>query len=386
MHETIGLQGGSFNPIHNGHLAMAQAARDTLHLSRLIILPDGDPPHKAADLADKYDRLRMCELAAAGRFEVSAMEVERPGKTYTVDTLEALHSLYPQAVLYMIIGADTLHQLMTWKNPRRVFALCRFAVFGRDGLPLIDIEGAVVERMDAQIPDVSSTDIRARVHRGQSLEGLVPEAVAEYIGARRLYAPPTRASEQAIRAQLQKSLPPGRYRHILSVQKTLRGLAERWGYDVRKASLAGLLHDCAKGMTLPEMQAYVDAQGEWVDGMRRTTGALLHAPASAAMARATFGVTDPEILHAIWYHNTGSAEYGLLDQLLWIADMDEPRRKDFPGLAELRKLSMEDLDAATRMVLRLKMEHVEERAQDAHPDTAAALAAIEKKDEKEGDA
>lgn len=376
MQRTIGLLGGSFNPIHNGHLQMAAAAGSAVKLERVILLPDGDPPHKTRGLAPKRDRLRMTELAAAGRFEVSSMEVDRAGKTYTVDTLEALTLLYPGVRLYLIIGADTLHQLLTWKNAPRVFALCTFLVFARDGLPLINVPGADVIRLDAAIDDISSTEIRARVHRGQSLEGYVPEAVSDYIGAHRLYDPPVAMGIKAIRRRLAADLSPGRYGHTLGVAQTIRRLAARWGYDEKRAGLAGLLHDCAKFMPLDAMNAYLHAQGVQVDGARRASVALLHAPASMAMARAVYGVTDPEILRAIRYHNTGRAPMGTLDKLLCLADMVEPGRKVYPWMAGLRRMAQEDLDAAVLAALRLKLDYVQRQGKTAHPDTAAAAEAL----------
>lgn len=390
MRDTIGLLGGSFNPIHNGHLRMAQAAWEELSLDRLLIIPDGDPPHKSRELADKRHRLRMAELAAAGRFEVSAMEINRPGKTYTVDTLEALHTLYPDALLYMLIGADTLHEIEGWRNAPRVFELCRFAVFSRGGLPLIDVPGADIVRMHSAIPDISATALRQRVHCGHSLETYTPAAVEDYIGFHRLYNPPVQMPEKAIRKRLKETLPSGRYKHTLGVAKTIQRLASRWRYDELRATLAGLLHDCAKGMTLDEMNAYVDAQGLQAPDSYRKSTALLHAPASAAMARAVYGVTDPEILHAIRYHNTGSVPMSLLDKLLCVADMTEPGRKDFaeePGIEALRALSMRDLDEAVRQTFQRKLLHIQIRGQQAHPDTAAALAALEKEAmEREGTA
>lgn len=382
MGEMLGLLGGSFNPIHNGHLAMAEAARQEMKLDRLIILPDGDPPHKSTELAGKRDRLRMAELAAAGRFEVSAMEVERPGKTYTVDTLEVLHALYPDATLVMIIGADTLHEISSWRNAQRVFALCRFAVFARDDLPLMEVPGATVMRMQTPIPDISATEIRERVRQGLSLEGLTPQTVEDYIGSHRLYNPPPQASMKDIRKRLKDTLPPARYRHTLGVEKTMRVLAARWGYDIKKAALTGLLHDCAKGMDLERMDAYVDAHGLRVDEGRRASVALLHAVASAAMARAEYGVTDPEILTAIRYHNTGHTPMSRLDRLLYIADMTEPHRKPFPWMGALRSLAMEALDEAACDTMRIKLDYIRRRGKDIHPDTAAACAALEK--EREG--
>lgn len=385
MRETIGLLGGSFNPVHLGHLAMAEAAKRELGLTRLLIIPDGDPPHKSTELAGKHHRLRMTELAAAGRFEVSAMEVERPGKTYTVDTLEVLAALYPDAQLYMIIGADTLREISGWRNAARVFELCTFAVFGRDDLPLEDVPGAKWAQLKTEIPDISATEIRARVHAGLSLEGYTPRVVEDYIGLHRLYQPPVELGEKAMRKQLREMLPPARYKHTLGVEKTIRSLAVKWGYNEHKSMLAGLLHDCSKGLSLEDMRRYVDANGIQVDQERRVSVALLHAAASAAMARAEFGVTDPEILEAIRYHNTGRVPMGMLDKLLYMADMTEPGRH-MPWVEALRRMSVEDLDGAVLEGMRIKLEYLINRGRNAHPDTVAARAAMQTSIKREGTA
>ncbi len=378
MRETIGLLGGSFNPIHYGHLAMAEAAQNALGLKRVILIPAGDPPHKSAELAQKEHRLAMARLAADGRFEVSPMEVERPGKTYTVDTLTAFRALYPNADLLVLIGADTLHEIAGWRDAPRVFSLCRFAVFAREGAALSDVPGADVIRVDAVIPTVSATAIRDLTHRGHSLEGLTPPVVEDYIGERRLYDPPVRMRRKDIKKRLQHDLPPARYRHVTGVMDTCAALAKRWDYPVKRASLAGLLHDCAKGMPIEAMRQLVDDCGVRTDPMRRTARELLHAPASAAMARAVYGVTDPEVLRAVWYHNTGRPGMTLLDKLLCLADMTEPNRKPEPAVDAIRALSEKDLDAAVLAMLRRKLELVLERGREAHPDTAAALAAEER--------
>lgn len=378
MAETIGLLGGSFNPIHYGHLAMAEAARSELSLGQVVLLPAGDPPHKSDELAPKEDRLEMVRLASAGRFPVSTLEVDRPGKTYTVDTLEALHQAQPGADIVMIIGADTLHEIIKWKNAPRVFELCRFAVFARAGSSLIDVPGASITRMRTPVPDPTATEIRRRVHRGHSLEGLTPPDVIDYIGAHRLYDPPVQMTRKAIKKRLKADLPEPRFRHVLAVADTIAGLAKRYGYPEKKAVLAGLLHDCAKGMTLDQMRQTIDTCGVHTDPMRRTCRELLHAPVSAAVARAVYGVTDPDILHAIWYHNTGCPDMTMLDKLLCLADMIEPGRKGDQSLQTLRRLAQEDLDLAVREMLARKLSILVQNSRAIHPDTAASLTSMER--------
>lgn len=377
MVEAVGLLGGSFNPIHEGHLAMAEAAKKALGLDKIILMPAGNPPHKGEELAEKHHRLRMTELAAGDRFEVSAMEVERPGVTYTVDTLEALGALYPGAALWVIIGEDTLHEISTWHDARRVFSLCRFAVFARPPKPPPDVPSVAVTRLDVSIPTVSATAIRERIQKGFSLQGFVPEPVADYIGRHRLYHPPTLMDDDTMRRRLKSDLPGERFLHVLGVEETMRMLASRWGHDEERAALAGLLHDCAKSMSLKEMLYFMASVGEVTDQLRETSTALLHAPSGAAMARAVYGVTDPEILHAIRFHNTGCGNMGWMDKLLCIADMIEPGRHFTPKRQSIRERAMEDVDAALCGVLHAKIDRIRIRGKTLHPDTAIALKAIE---------
>jgi nicotinate-nucleotide adenylyltransferase len=383
MREAIGVLGGTFNPIHCGHLAMAEAAQEALHLTQTILMPAGDPPHKRKGLAKKRRRLQMVKLAAEGRFAVSDLEIERSGKTYTVDTLTALRAQHPDADLWMIIGADTLHEIKNWRDAPRVFTLCRFAVFARGGLSLPEVPGAQVTRIETPIPGISATEIRARVHRGASLSGLTPPEVIRYIGLNRLYDPPVRLSDKAMRARLKKDLSEARYRHVMGVEAAMRALARRWDYDEKRAALTALLHDCAKDLSLEAMLRLVDDNGEPTDPQRRTLRELLHAPAGAAMARAVYGVTDPDVLAAIAAHNTGRPHAGTLDKLLWLADMTEPGRKGRPWMATLRETAMKDINQAAYLAMRQKIAFIEADGKRVHPDTAAAYAALSRQQKEE---
>ncbi|MCL1795933.1 MAG: nicotinate (nicotinamide) nucleotide adenylyltransferase [Clostridia bacterium] len=384
MQPSIGLLGGSFNPIHYGHLAMAEAAVRALSLSAMIIMPAGDPPHKSVGLADKYDRLQMARLAAGDLYAVSALEVERPGKTYTVDTLDALAKLYPGFSAAVLIGADTLTEISGWQDSARVFTLCRFVVFGRNGLPLPDVPGADIIRLPDIIPDISASQIRARVRRGQSLDGYVPPSVADYIGEKRLYDPPARMPYPEMRAHLSGVLPSKRYLHTLGVENTMRKLANHWQYNAERAALTGLLHDCAKGLSFDELRKTAAEAGLHIDSRRMESCELLHAPVGAQLARAVYGVTDPEILRSVWYHSTGACPMNDLDKLLCVADMTEPGRRANDQINRLRKLSMRDLDEAARETLALKLAHVAQQGKAAHPDTERAIGSLGGNNEKGG--
>lgn len=195
----VGLMGGSFDPIHLGHIAIAGEARDALQLSHVLFLPSGRPPHKAHLGASPAQRLEMTRLAVEPLpwAQASDVEVCRQGTIYTVDTLQILSSQHPEAAFYYIIGADTLLDLPNWRNTQKVCTLCRFICLHRPGVAdeaigtaLEDLRsryGAQVHLVPASGPDVSSTEIRRRVARGQSTEGLLPCAVRAYIDRENLY-------------------------------------------------------------------------------------------------------------------------------------------------------------------------------------------------------
>ena len=204
--------GGSFNPIHTGHLLLADEVLELLGLDRVLFVPAALPPHKApATLAPADDRFAMVALAAAAhpRFEVSDLELRRVGPSYTVDTLDELARNGDE--LYLVIGSETFLDLLSWREPRRIAHLARLVVVPRAG-SLFDPETAAAQKvlreigLDAfarvqpgRVPDrgvliahatslpISASDLRARVREGRSLAYRMPEAVAAYIRARRLY-------------------------------------------------------------------------------------------------------------------------------------------------------------------------------------------------------
>ena len=194
----IGLMGGSFNHIHCGHVALARAALNSGKVERVLFLPTGNPPHKREGLADKFDRLRMVELAVAHEagMAVCREEIDRGGVIYTVDTLAALQSKMPDCSLTYLIGADTLRALGTWRRVETVIERCKFLVMMREGETREEVirlaglwasRGAQIDFLDARKMDISSTQIREYIRKNLPFERLVPEAVADYIRARGLY-------------------------------------------------------------------------------------------------------------------------------------------------------------------------------------------------------
>ena len=185
----IGILGGSFDPVHNAHLAIARAALEHLHLARVLWIPSGTPPHRGAPVAAAGHRAAMVRLAIAGepRFVLDEREIRKAAPGYTVETLEDLHSELGEATaLALLIGADQYSRLDTWHRWQDLFSLARIAVFARPGDALANAERVTVVPFAPL--DISSTAIRSRITAGDAPRELLPEAVLDYIQSHRLYS------------------------------------------------------------------------------------------------------------------------------------------------------------------------------------------------------
>jgi nicotinate-nucleotide adenylyltransferase len=190
----IGLYGGTFDPVHLGHLRAAENAREATKLDLVAFLPAAVPPHRGAPLSPAADRLEMARLATASNpcFEAWDTELRRPGPSYTVETVSALLCERPSDSFVLVVGADTWPEIVTWREPQKLLSLVEVAVVDRPGypaeVPVAPFPGARgVRRAEGPPLPVSATDVRERARQGLSVRYLVPDAVAEYIAARRLY-------------------------------------------------------------------------------------------------------------------------------------------------------------------------------------------------------
>jgi nicotinate-nucleotide adenylyltransferase len=206
----LGVLGGTFNPPHAGHTALARAALGELGLERVLLVPARVAPHKRlAEDPGPGHRLKMCRLAAEDEpgLEVSTLELDRPGPSYTVDTLNLIHANHPQVPLTLIVGADVALTLPLWRRPREIARLARLAVAVRTGTER-DAVLAALRTLDKAAPvflamdpvEASSSDIRARVAAGRPLEGLVSGRVHDYIDAHRLYLGEPHHASSAVEA------------------------------------------------------------------------------------------------------------------------------------------------------------------------------------------
>ena len=194
----LGVLGGTFDPVHHGHLVLAERAREQLKLGKVLWLPAGDPWRKAErQVAAAKHRVEMVRraISGSGEFELSTLEIEREGPTYTVDTLAALGDQYPGDELFFLLGQDALEDVLNWRDPERLIALATLAVAARGE------ERRSPAALDRLVPglsgrvtwiemlrlEISATELRRRAAAGQSLRYVTPDAVATYIREQRLY-------------------------------------------------------------------------------------------------------------------------------------------------------------------------------------------------------
>lgn len=197
--KKIAMFGGTFNPIHMGHLNIAEGFLKGLGLDKIIFVPTSIPPHKSYEgNVSAYDRFKMCELATENfaKFEVSDIEINRDGPSYTVTSLEKFHNIYPNDEIYLIVGADMFLTLQSWYKADNIFKLAIVCVAPRDD---IDIKilcdhaqklgklGARTRIVNVPLFNISSTEVRDKARLGKKLDGLVPKNVEEYIYEKKLY-------------------------------------------------------------------------------------------------------------------------------------------------------------------------------------------------------
>lgn len=391
----IGIFGGTFDPPHLGHRAAAEQIKHFLGLDKVILVPAKLPPHKELSVlsASAEDRLAMTKAMAdgldpKGSFIVSDIELRREGKSYTIDTLEALHEEYPEDELWLCMGSDMFLTFREWKDPERI---CRLA--GICGFTRVPQESGEAMRQEArkleqefhartfvlELPedvDVSSSDVRnllgAKKH--QEINRLLWSQVYGYILRQGLYGLKVnmkKLTDYQLRAVSYSMMKAKRIPHVQGTEQEAVKLAKRWGANVRNARRGAILHDCTKYYSMEEHLAICEKYGVELDEMERQAEKLLHSKSGAALAQHWFGEPQ-EVVDAIFYHTTAKADMTTLEKILYIADYMEPHR-DFEGVEKLRKLAYEDLDAAVALGCQMSIEEMMERNRKVHPNTAKAL-------------
>lgn len=383
----MALFGGTFDPIHNGHVQMALEFARRLRLDRVLLMPTFVPPHKMKQqMASVEDRLAMCRLAAQEHpvLEVSDLEARRGGASFTADTLEALHAQYPDAQWYLITGADMFCTLSTWWRFDAIAERAVLCAAPRDDIGYAQLctyaekLGALGARCaveDIPLVRVSSTEIREAAARGEDLTRWLPPAVADYVRRHQLYQqgghPVLVSQEEQFVDILKKRLTPERFAHSLAVADEAERLAGRYGADAVRARTAGLLHDVMKD-TPPDVQLQMLQEfGILLDSVEQHAPKLWHAVLGAAFLEHILGIRDPEILQAVRYHTTGRAGMSPLEKIVYLADLTAAGRS-YADIAQMRRLADSDLDDAVLYALVYTIRSLSEKRQAIHPDTFAA--------------
>lgn len=384
MHKRIALFGGTFDPIHNGHIELAREFAALLSLDRVIVMPTFIPPHKLkSDMAPAVDRLAMCRLACAPYEElaVSDLEINRRGASFTILTLEELHRQYPDAELYLLTGADMFLTLGTWHRFADIARLATLCAAPRDDADaaclreyakVLEAQGARCAVAEFTVPAWSSTEIRERLQNGEALSDEVPSEVAAYIATHQLYTQNRQymnKEEQYIDI-IRGRLTPRRFEHSLAVARQAQHLAEKYGADPEKARMAGLLHDILKDTDGDsQLQIFKDF-GILLDAVEQKAPKLWHARAGAVFLQHILGIQDGEILDAVRYHTTARAGMSLLEIVLYLADFTSDDR-DYPDVDVMRELTERDLDEAMRYAVAYTIDDLRAENRPVHPDTLA---------------
>lgn len=383
----IGIYGGTFDPPHLGHMEAARAAVAALGLDKLIFVPAKQPPHKqiAENSAAPEQRAAMTELMADGLLlpgvaEVSDIELMRPGKSYTSDTLRELKERFPKDELWLLVGTDMFLTIQSWRESGQIMALAGIAAFARaesDSSETLEVHGKYLsEACGARVRIIQLPQIRAisstQVRRQGTGEGLWPP-VWGYILRRGLYGVSRdmkNLNDADLRAVSYSMIRAKRIAHVQGTEEEAVRLARRWGANEEHARRAAILHDCTKYLELDEQLALCAKYGVALDEMERGAVKLLHSKTGAALARFVFGEPE-EVWQAICWHTTGKADMTLLEKILYIADYMEPTR-DFEGVEKLRELAYVDLDAAVLLGTEMSVEEMAQLGSPIHPNTLAA--------------
>jgi nicotinate-nucleotide adenylyltransferase len=305
--KRVALIGGSFDPVHCGHLAMGHAALDQLGVDEVWFIPSAITPLKSASCTPAKIRLSLLKKALKNepRFKICDVDLKRSGQSYTVDTLKILKQRYPDVEWTWILGADQAQQFHLWKDPEELLKLARFAAVEREGSQIG--EAFEFEKLHMDPVAVSSSEIR----QGKKLNFLPPEVLQGILD-----------NELYLYFWVKNQMSAKRFAHSSSVARLCRELAKAHGLDEHKAFLAGLFHDIAKDMPYEEQEKWMKACFEQLMSEPRT---IWHGYVGSETVKRIFGITDPCIVNAIACHVKGTS-YDPVAMIVYIADKLDPLR------------------------------------------------------------
>lgn len=369
--KRLGILGGTFNPVHNGHIRLCKAAVREYDLDRCLLLVCGNPPHKG-NVEDKQHRFEMVKLAVGDEQAlcVSSLEIDRPGITYTIDSLRQIHAQLGDVELFYIIGADTLYEISSWSQSQSVLEMTNFICFSRPGVDDRDYRAYVCETFSGYANkicfakergmDISATDVRRRIAQRLRVDALLNSNVIAYIKQNGLYLNCAMTYEQA-QQKLEKTLTKSRFAHTLGVVETAQRLARRYGVDESQTRWAALLHDCAKHLSFEQALALCAEYG-LNNGDLGSRRYIIHSVLGVQIAQREYDMHDSGVLSAIACHTTGKTDMSALDKIIYLADIIEPTRT-FDKVEELRRVALEDLSKSVRLAMDYSIQYVIEQGE-----------------------
>lgn len=378
MELSLGILGGTFNPIHTGHIRLALYVQETLKLSRVLVIPDRIPPHKKApDLLPGQDRLELCRKACGPypQLEVSDMELRREGNSYTVDTLNALKKQFPNASLTLIVGSDMFLTIDSWKNSREIFQLAQICTGARKKEDINRLEnkkkklqalGAVCHILDLPVFEVSSTQIRRAVELGADknyLSAWMGEEEAEFLLQKGFYqCSETEQNPECLHflPLLKERLSPKRLFHSRCVADMAQSMAEKFfpgEVSPAKARLAGLLHDIYREAPDKDQLDMIHQEGLDWEPVLFEVPAVWHGFSAAAFLRKNCGITDEDLLNAIRFHTTARKDMSPLEKVVFLADAVSLDRL-YPGAQELREACRESIHKGMTACLKYSISYL----------------------------
>lgn len=386
--ERIGIYGGTFNPPHIGHIRSAAYAVQELELDKLLVIPDRIAPHKQLpkDSPTPQQRLEMLKIATAGlpNMEVSDLELNREGPSYTYQTVQQVRKMYPEAKIYLLMGTDMFLSFHSWRNPELITKDATLAVFYRGDKNEVDaIKSRVaevsweVELIENPVIDISSTQLRRMLVFGCA-DSFLPKGVGDYTRSHGFYGTDECYKDlpmEELEKVVVSLLDPKRVAHVLGCRDTAVELARIWGANETDAARAGLLHDITKALDGPLQLTLSDAYGTILDKFGKDYPKTLHALTGSLVAQRIFGENEA-VVSAIRSHTTGKAGMNTLEKIIYVADYMEPNR-DFPGVNKLRHLAKTDLDGAMKLGLEMTMAHLARQGSMVSAESIEALAYFE---------
>ncbi len=353
QYNKIGIMGGTFDPIHNQHLFIANSALQKLNLDIVLFIPTGKVPHKDnIHITNKIDRYNMTALAINNneKFFISDIEINNDNTCYSFETLQKIKER-TDAELYFIIGMDTLYSLHTWRNLDIVSNLCKLVTFKRPNYEDSKENKIALEKHNFEIHNIddvsisiSSTDVREKLQKGESVKYLIPDNVIDYINNHNLFTP-SFSDEYLdnLTSDLKNTISEKRYNHTMSVLTLTKELALKYGVDARNAEICALLHDFAKEMTDKEIIDYANKNNIYLDGYTKENLHIAHGLIASNIAEKKYKVYNKDMLNAISFHTTGRENMTILEKIIFLADKLEPTRH-YKELDELTKLAFSDID------------------------------------------